>query len=105
MTKSGGVTSITVAILCLSWACGSARAFSVAPQYHPSIISISSSTPRQYSGRGTTSQRRAVLVEPNAADTTEEDVAVVDVYDQLGIERGNLALGVKPDEVLQYIGT
>ena len=102
MTKSGGVTSITVAILCLSWACGSARAFSVAPPHHPSIIS---STPRQYSGRGTTSQRRAVLVEPNAADTTEEDVAVVDVYDQLGIERGNLALGVKPDEVLQYIGT
>ena len=77
---------------------------SVAPPHHHSIISTSS-TPRQYSGRGTTSQRRAFLVEPNAADTTEEDVAVVDVYDQLGIERGNLALGVKPDEVLQYIGT
>ena len=28
-----------------------------------------------------------------------------DVFDQLGIQKEQLALGVKPEEVLKYIGT
>jgi hypothetical protein len=41
--------------------------------------------------------------ETTAAAAT--DVGVVSIWDQLGIPQGNLALGVKPDEVLKYIGT
>ena len=93
MTKSDVASAIV--IICLSWACWSARAFSVAPR-HP--------TQRHSSCRRTARRAGAVLdlVEPSVAtDTTD----VVDVYDRLGIERENLALGVKPDEVLKYIGT
>lgn len=51
----------------------------------------------------TTTRRR----QADAAVVEQEDATetVVGVYDRLGIERGNLALGVKPDEVLKYIGT
>jgi hypothetical protein len=37
-----------------------------------------------------------------ASTMTEEET---DVFEQLGIEPGKLALGVRPDEVLKYIGT
>jgi len=68
-----------------------ADAFSVVPR-----SCASSST----ASRTTTRRRQA------AAVVEQEDVTeAVALYDQLGIERGNLALGVKPDEVLKYIGT
>lgn len=41
--------------------------------------------------------------EAAAATTTADDYAAI--YDQLGIETVNLALGIQPDEVLKYIGT
>ena len=59
----------------------------------------------------------AFSVAPRATSTTRllfsavanNDVgtapAGVSILEQLGIEDGKLALGVKPDEVLKYIGT
>lgn len=38
-------------------------------------------------------------------DEESEDNSNNDLYQQIGIERNQLALGVKPEEVLKYIGT
>lgn len=54
----------------------------------------------------TSVQRTKATIRPLAFSTsTEESTDVASVYEQLGIEPGKLALGVKPDEVLKYVGT
>jgi hypothetical protein len=44
-----------------------------------------------------------------AEDITKDDVTIIPdgltVYHALGIEEGKLAIGVKPTEVLKYVGT
>lgn len=51
---------------------------------------------------------RIPKMRPLAFSTATSDERTTDIeaiYEQLGIEPGKLALGVKPDEVLNYIGT
>ena len=71
-------------------------------------------TPRATTTTTTRSVRRWLVVVAESASNTvandfettaAADVGVVSIWDQLGIPQGNLALGVKPDEVLKYIGT
>lgn len=69
----------------LSYLAASASAFSVLPRVTTTRCSTCSSR----------LEVSAVAVDPD----------LVDVYEQLGIEQGKLALGVKSSEVMQYIGT
>jgi hypothetical protein len=58
--------------------------------------------------RVATTTTRAASFALFSAVANDFESAVLDgvsIYNQLGIEEGKLALGVKPDEVLKYIGT
>lgn len=46
-------------------------------------------------------------ISPTAQDKDDSAIFdnVVDIYEQIGVERENLALGIKPEEFLKYIGT
>lgn len=96
----------------LSWCLASASAFSVSP----SLLA----RPPPTTSRPTTAARlswttTATLLREQASASTVEvkdvDAAIMesegtdDVFDQLGIQKEQLALGVKPEEVLKYIGT
>lgn len=100
------------AAVILSWCLASASAFSVSP----SLLA----RPPPTTSRPTTAARlswttTATLLREQASASTVEvkdvDAAIMesegtdDVFDQLGIQKEQLALGVKPEEVLKYIGT
>ena len=87
-------------LILLSWTVFDAQAFTVAPG--PATRSCTSNKIASWA-RTTTTRAAAVLDQDQYVVGSE--VEVVDVYNQLGVERGNLALGVKPEEVLKYIGT
>ena len=88
-------------IVLLSWTVFDAQAFSVSPC--PATRRCTTRSIASWTRTTTTRCAAAVLDQDQYVAGTE--VEVVDVYNQLGVERGNLALGVKPDEVLKYIGT
>lgn len=90
-------------LILLSWTVFDAQAFTVAPC--PATRSCTSNKIASWTRTTTTTTTRAAAVLDQDQYVVGSEVEVVDVYNQLGVERGNLALGVKPEEVLQYIGT
>ena len=91
-------------LILLSWTVFDAQAFTVAPG--PATRSCTSNKIASWARTTTTTTTtRAAAVLDQDQYVVGSEVEVVDVYNQLGVERGNLALGVKPEEVLKYIGT
>jgi len=87
--------SATSALVLLSWLVA-ASSFSVV------MVSPAARRTTFYRSRATTLRESTATAESDFGTAMPD---VVDVYEQLGIEKGNLALGVKPAEVLKYIGT
>jgi len=99
------------AAVILSWCLASASAFSVSPSLLAPRTRPTTSRPTPAARPSSTTM--TLLQEQASASTVEvEDVDAAimdsdgtdDVYDQLGIQKEQLALGVKPEEVLKYIG-
>lgn len=80
-------TTLAAVVLAASWI-GQVEAFTVTKK-----------------ATATIARRGAIwaLTATAASTTTTDDDT--DIFEQLGIEPGKLALGVRPDEVLKYIGT